>query len=167
MAYSTSVAVVPPNQIERIREDPNAILTPNKINPVSHLLAYWIETQPLGSLLSKAIDGGQPLHADFWHPLRPPMFHGETEVASLALDLTEAWEEIEEDIPSDDWLRHEINHLLEAMRYAVDTNACLVTALGFPGGRDQRSRVRIPWLPPVKPVITQSIWQKWLARLVC
>ncbi|PQO33085.1 hypothetical protein [Blastopirellula marina] len=165
MAYATLIAAVPPNQVAQIRADANVILRPTKVLSVSHWLAYGIESQPFGSLLGEAIDGGEVLHEDFWHPLRPPMWHRETDVPRLTLDLTDQWENIAPPVEEpDDWLRLEISRLLEVLTHAVETSVCVVTALDFPGGDDRRRRTRIPWFPPVEQQ-ANPLWRKWLLRL--
>jgi hypothetical protein len=148
MAYLTFVAAVPHQQIDAIRADETTVLTPTMVNGVSHLLSYWIEIQPLGELLARTIDGGEPLNESFWHPLRPPMMHEPDDVASLAKDLTITWQSVRAANASDDeWLDSEMNRLLAVMSHACDNMDAIVTALDLPGDDERAQRVRIPWLP--------------------
>jgi hypothetical protein len=58
MAYLNLLASVPEPEVERLRRDPTFVVTPTLVTGASHLLAYWVQTQPLGSLLGQALDGG-------------------------------------------------------------------------------------------------------------
>ncbi len=160
MAYLTLCAVVPTAQVERIRTDPTYLLQPTSIEGVSHVLAYWIEVQPLGKLLSEIIDGGERLHEELWHPLRPPMIHWANDVLRLRTELAAAWKICCSTQRDDDWLAMELGRLRRGMSHAIDQQACLVTALGMPGDQKQARRVRIPWLPP-SDVPEPTRWEKW------
>ncbi|MCA9238083.1 MAG: hypothetical protein KDA44_21565 [Planctomycetales bacterium] len=147
MAYLTLVAAVPEDQIEAIRSNAAFVLTPTLIKGVSHLLSYWIQVQPLGKILNSVVDGGDCLNKDFWHPLRPPMVHLPTAVAQLTGSLKTAWSDVSDySANQDEWLTSEMNRLLAVMEHAVNTGACIVTALDLPGDHDRAKLVRIPWM---------------------
>lgn len=75
MAYFTLMASVAEAEVDALRQDLSLALHPSRVSGASHLLSYWVKVQPLGQLLNEAVDGGELLHGDLWHPLRPPMFH--------------------------------------------------------------------------------------------
>ena len=148
MAYLTLVAAVPNQQIDAIRVDERTVVTPSMIKGVSHLLGYWIQLQPLGQLLSRAIDGGELVNETFWHPLRPPIIHRPADVASLTDELTREWQSMRGagDF-TDEWLDSEMNRLLAVMTHARDNAESVVTALDLPSDQERAKRIRIPWLP--------------------
>jgi hypothetical protein len=113
------------------------------------LLSYWVQVQPLRQLLYAAIDGGELLHAQLWHPLRPPMFHRPLKVRWLAEGLGQAWDEVKPILPQDDggWLVAEVSRLLRLYRHAAEAGECVVSALDLPGDEERARRVRIPWKP--------------------
>lgn len=147
MAYFTLIASVAESEVDAFRKDPSLMLQPSLVSGASHLLSYWVDVQPLGQLLSEAVDGGELLHDSLWHPLRPPMFHRSTKVRSLAEKLEIAWEHIERDEREDDggWLAAEIGRLLRVYRHAAESGEAVVTALDRPGDEERAQRVRIPW----------------------
>src|SRR5262249_13848083 len=112
-------------------------------------LSYWVQVQPLGQLLHEAIDGGELLHSELWHPLRPPRFHRPPQVRSLAGQLGEAWEAAKPEMPVDDggWLMAEVRRLLRLYRHAAQVEESVVSVLDLPGDEERAQRVRIPWEP--------------------
>ncbi|WDI44593.1 hypothetical protein [Bremerella sp. P1] len=163
MAYLTLCAVVPTQQVEQIRADSTFILQPTQFEGVSHLLAYWIEVQPLGRVLGEIVDGGELLHEDLWHPLRPPMIHWSDDVLRLRDELAAAWKSYGGNQPDDDWLTIEVRRLRRGMSHAVDQEACLVTALDMPGDTERARRVRMPWMPAENDP-EPSWWENWTKR---
>ncbi len=148
MAYLTLIAAVPLDEIDLIRDDEQTILSPTMMKGVSHLLGYWIELQPLGSLLALAIDGGELLHEKFWHPLRPPMVHSPADVKFFTDELVREWETVRENPDfHDDWLEAEMTRLIAVLTHACDNESAVVTALDLPGDRERAERIRIPWQP--------------------
>jgi hypothetical protein len=149
LAYFTLMASVTEASVDALRQDPSLDLHPTLVSGASHLLSYWVKTQPLGQLLNEAIDGGELLHGEFWHPLRPPMFHRPIRVRSLAEQVETAWDSVKAEMPRDDggWLVAEIGRLLRLYRHAATAGECVVTALDLPGDEERARRVRIPWKP--------------------
>jgi hypothetical protein len=147
VAYLNLLASVPESQVERLRLDPALLVTPSLILGVSHLLAYSVRVQPLGGLLGRALDGGQPVHAQLWHPLRPPIFHPPAVVAELAGAIGQAWAEVLDarPVPDADRWADEIEPVLRMFRRAADSGECVVSALEPPGDQERASRVRLPW----------------------
>lgn len=164
MAYLTLVAAVPEDGVAAIRADERTVLEPTMVKGVSHLLAYWIQAQPLGELLARVIDGGEVLSDTFWHPLRPPLLHHATEIASLTDELVSAWTTMH-DVPKhvDEWLGFEMTRLLAVMKHARDSGAALITALELPADSERAQRVRIPWEPysPEHGVSRRRWWLPW------
>src|SRR4051794_36198560 len=58
---------------------------------VSQMLAYPIKVQPLG-VFGQAIDGGQKINNELWHPYREPVFHSPASVKDVVGKLPAAWE---------------------------------------------------------------------------
>jgi hypothetical protein len=149
LAYFTLMASVAEAEVDALRQDPSLDLHPTLVSGASYLLSYWVKVQPLGQLLNEAVDGGELLHGELWHPLRPPMFHRPIKVRSLAEQIEAAWESVKADMPQDDggWLVAEISRLMRLYRHAATAGECVVTTLDLPGDEERARRVRIPWKP--------------------
>lgn len=145
MAYSNLLAAVPEADIARLRADPAVLLRPSMVSGVSHLLAYWVEDQPLGGLLGRALDGGEVIRPELWHPLRPPLVHGPAAVCEMAERVGAAAAGLA--LADDDWLAAEIGRLLRVFRHAAGAGECVVSALDPPADAARANRVR--WLWPV------------------
>jgi hypothetical protein len=147
LAYFTLMASVAEADVEAFRQDPSLLLQPTLVSGASHLLSYWVKIQPLGQLLNEAVDGGELLHGELWHPLRPPMFHRPPKVRSVAELIDAAWEGVKAQMPQDDggWLVIEVNRVMRLYRHAAAAGECVVTALDLPGDQERSRRVRIPW----------------------
>lgn len=96
MAYGTIVASVSEDSVAAYQTSRKAPLQSSTSVFVSHLLAYWIQVEPLGSTLGKCIDGGSPLASRLWHPLRVPQLHEPVAVMDPASDLEQAWNKTQE-----------------------------------------------------------------------
>jgi len=83
MAYLTTIASAAPDELQRLVADSSHIITPTRFEFVSHYLAYGVHIQPLGAALRMAIDGGEQIHPDLWHPFRAPLFHSAVAVQDL------------------------------------------------------------------------------------
>src|SRR5947209_2681316 len=110
MAYLTYLASVPLAEVEGLKAEPAASLSPSLKVSVSHLVAYWVQVQPLGELLGQAMDGGTVINSALRHPLRDPCYHEPLVVNSLYAKLSEAWQRATamESVADDDWYRVEI-----------------------------------------------------------
>jgi hypothetical protein len=137
------MASVAETEVDAFRQDPSLILRPSLVSGASHLMSYWVQVQPLGRLLNEAVDGGELLQGELWHPLRPPMFHRPLKLRSLAEQVEIAWE----GVPQDDggWLVAEVSRLLRLYRHAASLGECVVTALDSPADYERARRGRIPW----------------------
>jgi hypothetical protein len=147
VAYYNLLASVPETDVQQLRRDPSALVRPSLVLGASHLLAYWVKIQPLGGLLHRALDGGEALHGELWHPLRPPLVHEPAAVQELARQIDVCWEEAQrgEPLPDADWLSVEVRRLLRLFRHAAGAGECVVSALDAPADRERASRVRLPW----------------------
>lgn len=165
MAYLTLVAAVAEDQIATIRENERTVLKPTMVEGVSHLLAYGSSMQSeFGDLLTRTLDGGERLNETFWHPLRPPMYHGAVDVAILANDLVRQWElHRERDDVDDQWLHFEIKRLIRVMTHALDQASAVVMALELPSDLERAQRIRIPWKPysPGHGAVRRRWWLPW------
>lgn len=151
MAYMTFLAAIPVERIVAFQshqtgERPS--LQASKTMKCSHLMAYWVRVQPLGSLLGEAIDGGQPLDAAHWHPLRPPRFHAPDAAADLYRRLNVAWSEVTGTHPvaDDDWYGVQIRQILDLFAGAAERGEAVVSFLGPPADAERASRVTLPSL---------------------
>src|SRR6266498_1177996 len=131
MAYLNRLASVPFAEVEALRANPNFPITPSLMVFVSHLIAYWVQVQPLGHLLGQAIDGGAILNGALQHQLRAPCCQDPQTVCQLNAELTEAWQQASavEPVPPDDWYRIEIEKVLRVFAHAADRGECVVSAL--------------------------------------
>jgi hypothetical protein len=147
VAYLTYLASAPPAEVTALRVDHTTLLTPSLVVAVSHLIASWVQVQPLGELLGQAIDGGTELNSALWHPLRPPCYHEPEAVRALHAQLTEAWQRTlaAQSIPEDDWYRVEIEKVLRIFGHAAERGDCVVSALQAPFDAERAARVRIPF----------------------
>jgi hypothetical protein len=113
------------------------------VSGASHLLAYWAEAQPLGGLLARALDGGEVIRSDLWHPLRGPLAHHPAAVRELAEQIAAAVDAGA--VAGDDWLAAEVGRVLRLFRHAAEAGECVVSALDGPADAERASRVRALW----------------------
>jgi hypothetical protein len=148
MAYLSILASVPESRIQAFRKDSSISLGASLVEECSHLIAYWVEIQPVGRLLGDVIDGGQPLHEALWHPLRPPVFHNTHRTKELAVSLKREWSYGLEThpVPKDDWYRVEIEKVLAVVTHAAEGGECFVSLLEPPMDAERARRVAIPRL---------------------
>jgi len=131
MAYLNYLASAPSAQVEAVKSDPNALIAPTLFVSVSHLIAYWVQVQPLGQLLGQAIDGGEIIHSSLQHKLRDPFYHDPDAVRSLNTQLSSEWLQVTSTQPSapDDWYRIEIEKVLLLFGHAAERGECVVSCL--------------------------------------
>lgn len=148
MASFTLMASVAEADIDAFQRDPARDLHPSTVSGASHLLSNWVQLQPLGRLLTEAVDGGEILHTELWHPFRPPKFHRPARVGAIVNQLNAAWASAKVQIPDEHdggWLVMEVNRALRFYQHAATAGECVVTALESPGDPERAQRVRIPW----------------------
>src|SRR5436305_1721072 len=107
MAYAVYLVSVPPSQVDSLRNVPQVLLQPARIEIVSHLIAYWVKVQPLGKLLGEAVQGGELLTPMLHHPLRNPVCHRPDDVAQIHSQLAAASHEmfVAHPVVEGDWFR--------------------------------------------------------------
>lgn len=143
MAYSCILAAVAPHQVERYKSGQLNSIHPSKTIQCSHLLAYWVQLQPLGNLLGEIIDGGERLRDDFWHPLRVPAAHSPAAVQKLYSMLVEAWASIPGKDASD-WYVIEISKVIGLLEHANSLQLCVVIVLQPPLDSERAKLVENP-----------------------
>lgn len=131
MAYQNYLCSVAVARVEAFRQDQNESLQATRSVICSHGMAYWVQVQPLGQLLGEAIDGGQILHENLNHPLRPPKIHDVDSVAALYPELIAARDAAYglEPLPEDDWSRVEIEKVVDIFKWAYLHQECVVSIL--------------------------------------
>ena len=149
MAYGVLMAAVPPEDIDEYRQSGRSQpLATTDLFTCSHGVAYWVTFQPLGQLLGEAIDRGEPLRSDLWHPLRPPIVVEPTEVRQRLVKLEEAFAGYLNDFglteSSEDWYVHEIGNVLGVYRLAAASGATVVSVVQPPWDEQRASRVVMP-----------------------
>lgn len=146
MAYYNFLCSVSPARIEAFHRDLNESLQASRSAHCSHIIAYWVEIQPLGQLLGQAIDGGEFLHQSLWHPLRPPKIHDVKSIVTLFPALNEAWEAalLQEPLSEDDWYRGEISKVVGIFKWAHERKECVVSILPKPHDEERARRVILP-----------------------
>jgi hypothetical protein len=153
MAYGTIVASVSEGSVAAYQASNKAPLQCSMSIFVSHLLAYWIQVEPLGSTLGKCIDGGVPLASRLWHPFRVPQLHDPVAVIQLANELEHAWNITKENeivVQDDDFFGPQISNLVRLFLHAKSRNECVVTFLDKPSDWERASKVEIPQLAYVE-----------------
>jgi hypothetical protein len=171
VAYFNLLAAVPEAEVVRLRAEPAALLQPSMVSGASHLLAYWVEAQPLGGLLARALDGGEVIRPELWHPLRPPLVHGPAAVRELAAQVSAAVAGLA--LADDDWLAAEVGRMLRVFQHAAGTGECVVSALDPPADAARGDRVRWLWAAPQdapnqapEPTPPHNGFLGWLRSLV-
>jgi hypothetical protein len=147
MAFAVLIGSVPETQALEFRAGERPRLEASRIVRCSHLLASWVTVSPLNRILREAIDGGQPLRADLWHPWRPPVFHTAASAHLLHRKLIEALDlAIQEKgvPPADDWYAVEIGKVIDVFAHAAARGEGIVRFLEPPQDEERAGRVSIP-----------------------
>ncbi len=147
MAYGNYIASVPFAEVAEYRRDRSRPLRPTRLENVSHLVAYWVRAQPVGQLLGQTLDGGEPLAADLYHPLRPPVVHPPEAVRRLLPALRQALQAATAAGPvrEVEWFRPEIDNLLALFQHAADRGEAVVSALEPPMDEERAAKVVLPF----------------------
>lgn len=147
MAYGTIIASAPLDAVLAYREKASALLRPSMVIQVSHLLAYWVQIEPLGDVLGQCVDGGEVLAPRLWHPLRPPHLHRPKSVTRLAGELEDAWEHAlcqHVDLHDDGFFHPQITKLSELFQHASKYGEAVVSFLDKPSDYARARKVKIP-----------------------
>ena|SRR5690348_2147499 len=147
MAYGNYLATVSEQEVLTLRKEPDHLLKTGSIAKVSHLIAYWIDVQPLGQLLNEALDGGEVLSPHLWHPLRKPTFHSPERASHLFKQLRKVWNEAVQRnaLGQAAMFRQEIERLLEIFREADRLGQGVASVLEPPMDNERAGKVRIPF----------------------
>ena len=146
VAHSALLASITDDQAIDFREGRRSILEAGPSMSCSHLHTSWVRPDDLRELLRQAIDGGQNLRADLWHPLRAPVWHPAASASEIESKLRRAWNnhlEKAQLVPSD-WYSIEITKLLNVFGHAVSTHGGIVSFLEKPADDARARRVSIP-----------------------
>lgn len=149
MAYGVLLGSVSTSEIEHYRSTLSSTpLRCSRVFSCSHGVVSWVSWEPLGELLAEAIDKGDPLRADLWHPLRPPVVVQPDEVQARQEQLEVAFRsalsgaDLGEDY--DDWTVLESRAVIAAYRYAAALGEALVSAILPPIDTERADRVVMP-----------------------
>jgi hypothetical protein len=147
MAFAAILASVADEQVGAFRERRIALLDASMLVQCSHLLTSWVRPDDLRKILRQAIDGGQNLRADLWHPLRSPIWHDSASVIGIEQAFCKVWadnlERSGQPDPSN-WYVVEVAKALSAFQHAVDAHEGIVSFLNEPWDEERARRVRIP-----------------------
>ena len=140
--YGVRLGAVAVAQVESFRTA-GAPLSCSLSYQCSPLVAKFVELEPLGTLLSRAVEGGLVLRDGLWNPERPPRSHGPDEVRRLARELGRAWMEAEQTpIACDDFFIGEIKRVVQLFVHASAQDEAVVSAvlpvLEGPDGQEVR-----------------------------
>jgi hypothetical protein len=127
--YGVRLAAVEHGGVEQFRAAGQP-LTCSSSFQCSPLVARWVELEPLGSLLARAVDGGEPLRHGLWNAVRGPLQHPPADVRLLARDLGRAWMEAEQTpIACDDFFIGEIKRVVQLFVHASALEQAVVSAV--------------------------------------
>ena len=148
MAYSALLASIPDEQVNDFRDGRRSVLAAGESIRCSHILTSWVRPADLRGVLKLAIDGGESLRSDLWHPLRPPVWHPGSSVGKIAPALRKIWNEhLERFGPLDpgDWYAVEIAKVLKVFEHAaILCNGVVVSFLEPPTDEVRAKKVLIP-----------------------
>ena len=150
MAYSVLLASLPDNEVVAFRERRSEQLRTSLSIRCSHLLPHVIypKFRALRDVLHNAVDGGERLSPDLWHPLRVPTWHASGPAFEIEHNLRETWRKtLEEEGRSpdpNDWYQVEISQVLTVFAHAAAVHNGVVSFLCPPFDKERASRVLIP-----------------------
>jgi hypothetical protein len=147
MAFSALLASVADDQVIAFRGETRLLLEADLSIRCSHLLTSWVRPDDLREVLRQAIDGGQTLRADLWHPLRAPVWHPSAPTAEIASQLRKIWaENLEKSGPLDpsDWYGIEIVNVLKVFQHAAASQNGVVSLLEKPIDEERAKKVFLP-----------------------
>ncbi len=147
MAFAVLIGSVPESQVVEFQAGERERLEASGVVRCSHLLATWATVAPLNRVLRDAIEGGQLIRADLWHPWRLPVFHGRTSVRLLHHELIDALGRAVQEKrvpPKDDWYAVQIGKVVEIFAHAATRGEAIVCFLDAPHDEKRAKRVLIP-----------------------
>jgi hypothetical protein len=147
MAFAALLASVPDDQVVAFREERRRLLEADLLIRCSHVLTSWVQPTELRDSLRQAIDGGQNLRCDLWHPLRKPVWHPSIAIAEIEPQLRRVWNDLlMKHGPADpkDWYVIEISKVLHLFRHAFLSHSGVVSFLDQPMDHERAAKVLIP-----------------------
>lgn len=153
MAYGVLLASVSDDQVTAYRERSRPLLAATLSIRCSHVLTSWVQPTRLRDLLRHAIDGGQNLRSDLWHPLRVPAWHSSVAVAEIEPQLRQVWSDLlAEHGPSNptDWYVIQISKVLQVFGHALASHDGIVSFLEPPTDHERAEKVVIPVVDPLQ-----------------
>jgi len=146
MDYIATLASVSTDAIDRYRSgSPDAALAVSRVETCPHDLIE-MEIQPLGRALAEAIDIGQPLRNEGWHPLRAPVVADPETVMARAMKLEDAWHKAEPQLGGmmADALSPSIDSVRALYAHAAEKNEAVVSFLSAPDDEAKAKRSLVP-----------------------
>ena len=147
--YAISLASVPVDQIDRIRRHHDSRahidLVATRVEHCPHDLT-GIELFPLGTVLAEAVDIGQPLRNDGWHPLRAPIVIDPETVTARAMRLDAAYGAVADELGGmmAEVLGADIKKVIDLYAHASARGEAVVSFLSAPTDHDQASATLVP-----------------------
>jgi len=144
-SYRTVLASVPSDTIDQYRSGAaEAPLAATCARECSHDLTAT-EIQPLGSVLAEALDTGQPLRNDGWHPLRAPIVVDPETVMARSMKLEDAWIEAKPQLGGmmAEVLGADIDNVRAVYSHASGAGECVVSFLTAPDD-DRAEKTLVP-----------------------
>lgn len=111
MAYLKLLASVTENEVIGFRARQLDEIKPGLLVRSSHILVSWVRPPELRRLLHTAIDGGDVLRSDLWHPVHPPVWHDPQSARRISQELSSEWQRLLKELGepgSTDWYAAEI-----------------------------------------------------------
>lgn len=150
MSYNASLASVAPAEIQRVRAagaGEAMELDASLVIECPHDLTN-VDLQPLGAVLSAAIDLGQPLRNDGWHPLRAPIVVDPETVMIRSRRLQEAWHLAKPELGGmmAEMLGPGIDGVLALYAHATAQGESVVSILSAPDDPERAAKTLLPHL---------------------
>jgi hypothetical protein len=147
MAAAVQIGSTPEQQIAEFQAHRRKLLEVSKNRSLLVCDRDMGDGRALNHILREAIDGGQLLRADLWHPQRAPVFHSAETVRRLHRELVDALNRaIQENgpPPANDWYGPRINDVIALFAHAVARSEATVSFLEPPQDEERARRVLIP-----------------------
>jgi hypothetical protein len=143
------LAAVPVDQIDEVRD---RIDRPDEVELVASRVEHFphdltsLEVFPLGEVLAEAIDVGQPLRNDAWHPLRAPMVVDPETVTARAMVLEEAMHRARDELGGmmAEVLGADIDNVRRLYAHASSRGEAVVTFLAATGHDPHAAGALVP-----------------------
>jgi len=151
MAYAALLGSVADDAVIGFRGGSRTVLESALVVRCSHLPTSWVAIQELRELLREAIDGGDQLRGDLWHPFRPPIWHPSSAAAEIASKLRAMWDQILREHPEEypGWYGVEIGKVLQVFEHAAANHQGVVSFLEKPWDQERAQRVSIPLIEKI------------------